>query len=449
MIRHTASLGALTLCAALVNISAAAAQSAAEGFAAPSAYGCTHLAKDNLTPILEGKEGVFYRVYADIRLQHPFSDRAVTLMGQLADNLAQNGTTLIYLPIPTKSQAMPDQLPDIAQLYGFRVAEADRVYQSLVDRLEGKGVTTANAQSALRDADSPPFFGTDFHWNAEGARLVAQKVAQTLQTHPDYADLDKSSYTTSETGMTRAFSGLRRQIQKKCLDEIPQAETMTYETVQDATAVSLGAADLFGSDEARTQVVIAGTSFADMEIANFDGWLAQYSELEVFNYAITGGNQFGAMLSYLTSDDFRSDPPHFLIWENPIYNNLLQYGEQPMLELIAAASDTCGPAFDVAHDGTTGLSIDLRGMVRSTDDVIHAAAGTEGPRSATFTAHFADGTSRTNYLSRNDRLRATGHFYMPLDVFGTQAIQRLDVTFDRAVPASATLNLCRPLKESL
>ncbi len=449
MTRHAAPLCALTFAAALTGASPAAAQSATQEFAAPSAYGCAHLENDNLTPILEGKEGVFYRVYADIRLQHPFSDRAVTLMGQLADNLAQRGTTLIYLPIPTKSQAMPDQLPDVAKLYGFRVDEADRVYRSLIDRLEAQGVTTADAQSALRNAETAPFFGTDFHWNAEGARLVAETVAKTLQAHPDYADLDKTSYITTETGTTRAFSGLRRQIQKRCLTEIPQAETMTYETVQQQTTVSLGAADLFGSDEARTQVVITGTSFADMEIANFDGWLSQYSELEVFNYAITGGNQFGAMLSYVTSDDFRADPPHFLIWENPIYNNLLQYGEQPMLELIAAASDTCGPAFDVAHDGGTGLSIDLTDTVRRGDDVIHAAAGTEGPRSATFTAHFADGTSRTNYLTRNSRLRATGHFYMPLEVFGTQTIERLDVTFDRPVPASATLNLCRPLKESL
>ena len=42
-----------------------------EQYFAPSAYGCRNLQADPQTPILEGKDGVFYRVYADIRMQHP------------------------------------------------------------------------------------------------------------------------------------------------------------------------------------------------------------------------------------------------------------------------------------------------------------------------------------------------------------------------------------------
>ena len=423
---------------------------AAQGFAAPSAYGCSNLTEDNLTPILEGEDGIFYRIYADIRLQHPFSDRAVALMGELAEALRARGTTLVYLAVPTKSQAMPDQLPELAKLYGFSIEEATGVYRSVVDRLEAAGVVAVDGQKALLAAEpgAPPFFGTDFHWNAEGARLMAVEIADVLRGLDGYDALDKTSYETTEAGMARAFSGLRRQIQKKCVDEIPQAETMTYETVQQAGA-SLGAADLFGNAETRAQVVIAGTSFADMEIAHFEGWLAQYSELEVFNYAITGGNQFGAMLSYLTSDDFRDDPPHYLIWENPIYNNLLQYGEQPMHELISAAGDNCTLPLAADRADATSLSVDLSGWKTIDGDVIHAAAGAEGPRKVTFTAHLADGSTRSNFIERGTRLRATGHFYMPLSGFGTQGITRLDVTFDRAVPDSAALTLCRQSKESL
>ena len=132
-----------------------------------------------------------------------------------------------------------------------------------------------------------------------------------------------------------------------------------------------------------------------MGIANFEGWLAQYSELEVFNYAITGGNQFGAMLSYVTSDDFRADPPHYLIWENPIYNNLLQYGEQPMRELISAAGATCTLPLKTERQGDTALSVDLADWKQLTGDVIHASAGGEGPRKVTFTAHTVSYTHLT------------------------------------------------------
>ena len=424
-------------------------QLAAEDFTEPSAYGCSNLAADNLTPIVEGKEGIFYRVYTDIRMQHPFSDRAVELIGELATALRQRGTTLIFLPIPSKSHAMPDQLPHLASLFGFNIEQATGEYRSVVQRLENAGVVAIDGQKALRAAtpDNPPFFGTDFHWNAEGARLMAFEVATVLSQLDAYDALDKTEYTTVETGVERAFSGLRRQIQKKCVDEIPQAETMTYLT-EAAETTGLGVADLFGSTETRPQLVLAGTSFADAELSNFDGWLAQYTKLEVFNYAVTGGNQFGAMLSYLTSDDFQADPPHFLIWENPIYNNLLQYGEQPMLELIAAAGDTCTLPLDTTREGNT-LSVDFGGQTRVEGDVIHVHAGTEGPRKATFAARLADGSLRSNYIERGDRLRATGHFYMPLDVFGPQDVVQLDVTFDRSVPQTASLTLCRSPKESL
>lgn len=440
------------LAAALLGALPAAAKDTSVGqqFTAGSAYGCRNLANDNLTPILEGKEGVFYRVYADIRMHHPFSDRTVELLGQLSEALAQRGTTLMYLPIPTKSQAMPEQLPDLAQLYGFNVKQASGVYSSLLERLAARDVIAIDGQSALRAAapGTHPYFGTDFHWNAEGARLMAAQIAGQLKGLEGYDALEKSEFQTTEIGVERAFSGLRRQIQKKCIDEIPQAETMTYETVK-VESESLGALDLFGSSESRTPLVIVGTSFADMEIAHFEGWMAQYTQLDVVNYAITGGNQFGAMLSYLTSDDFREDPPHFLIWENPIYNNLLQYGEQPLLELISAAGDSCTVPMPIERVGASTLRVDLAGLTRLENDVIHAEAGREGPRQVTVTAHLADGSTRSNFIERGERLRATGHFYMPLDIFGTKPLTHIDVTFDRAVPESANVTLCRPLKETL
>ena len=107
----------------------------------PSGFGCSKLHADAQTPILEGKEGVFYRVYADIRMHHPFSDRTVELLAQLSQTLAEQGTTLLFLPIPTKSQAMPGHLPEVAGHYGYKKDVSAAVYQDIVDRLRAAGVS--------------------------------------------------------------------------------------------------------------------------------------------------------------------------------------------------------------------------------------------------------------------------------------------------------------------
>ena len=99
--------------------------------------------------------------------------------------------------------------------------------------------------------------------------------------------------------------------------------------------------DLFGETPSGGRVALAGTSFSDIEAINFGGFVSEYSGLDVTNLAISGGNQFVSIQSYLTSKQFADDPPDFLVWENPIYNNIGEFGDAPLLELIAAASTAC------------------------------------------------------------------------------------------------------------
>jgi alginate biosynthesis protein AlgX len=118
------------------------------------------------------------------------------------------------------------------------------------------------------------------------------------------------------------------------------------------------ALDIFGTDAAAASLVLAGTSFSDSNINNFAGFLSEFTGIEVTNYSITGGNQFGAMTSYLTSREFAEQRPTFLIWENPIYNGLAQFGPLPMEELIAAAGPSCDIGLGAAvEDGAVTASV--------------------------------------------------------------------------------------------
>ena len=123
---------------------------------ADSAYGCHGLADDRELATLEGADGVFYRVNADIRMNHPFSDEVVAQMAELSDALASRGTTLIYAPIPTKSVTMPSQLPPEARLYGFDLTVATAVHNDIYRRLSDAGVLAVDIRKALLGGGQGP-----------------------------------------------------------------------------------------------------------------------------------------------------------------------------------------------------------------------------------------------------------------------------------------------------
>lgn len=415
-----------------------------ERFLPTSAYGCQNLEFDTKNPILEGDDGVFYRFFADLRMYHPFSDRTVELVAELSDALEGRGTTLVFLPVPAKSISMPEYLPKAAALYGFQPEVAAYVYQDVIQRLETAGVASVDAQTAMAspDREDLPFFRTDFHWSAEGARLTAQAVAERIHSMPDFRDQPRGEYVTEPIEEVAAFSSLRREIQRNCIEKIPDPLTMTWSTTAVASDDAGAALDLFGDAEDETvSVTIAGTSFSDIEVAHFDGWLAQYSGFEIVNQSITGGNQFGAMISYLTSDEYREEPPDVLIWETPIYNNLLQYGEQPMRELIAAAGGNCEQALPLTTT-ETGVFVDLGDVSIAQNDMF--ALDTDGVplRDIAFKFTLEDGSLHNRSISRGDRLRANGRFYISINDFGHLRPVSVDVVADQNLLETTSLHLC-------
>lgn len=406
-----------------------------------SAYGCLFPATQTAVPSIEGKDGTFYRILSDIRMRHPLEDPVIARMSALAGELAKGGTTLIYVAIPTKAEAMANTLPDKAKDYQFDSTTAVLVYDDILTRLSAQGIIAPNILTALRQADpsSPPFFQTDFHWTAAGAHLAAQAIAAKIQAEPDYADLPKSEYVTTAGPMTAAFSTLRRSLQRSCQTELPRVEdqvAITTKTIDPAAEV-----DIF-ADRATPQIVLVGTSFSDAPLANFAGYLAQTSGLDVLNYAVTGGNQYGAITSYLISRDFAEARPRFLIWENPIYNNLAQFGPDPMEELIAAASDRCTTVLAAKQTDANTLTVDLANLNLQASDSILADLGVDGGRRVDFHLQTASGIERRASIQRSDRMRASGRFFQSLGSVWHSDLQSLSVTFDQPISADTTLSLC-------
>ncbi|WP_296425500.1 hypothetical protein [Yoonia sp.] len=423
----TAALAGLTL---VLSSGSATAQSSADY----SNYGCTGLEIDNELPSIEGRDGVFYRINADLRMNHPFSDQTVAQMAELSQALAANGTTLIFVPVPTKSVTMPGYLPTDVERYGFDLEIATEVHLDILRRLGAAGVVTVDARDAMIDMPDGElaFFKADFHWSAAGARQTAIAIAETIRGLPEYADLDPTLFETVPLEVGVAFSGMRRILQSRCLTTLPEAETMTYLTSQvQSLDLDSGGLDLFGESANTTPIVLLGTSFSDSLINNFPGFLAEYAQLEVVNYALTGGNQYGSITSYLTSTEFEEAPPRFLIWENPIYNNLAQYGDLPMRELTAAASQTCTmPLATQINAEEAIITVDLDGYDLGPADTIFVDTHANVETQASFVFQSDEGLTRTKTIERGERLSRTGRFYMPLSGLwdGGAAAMRIQMT---------------------
>ncbi|CUH80078.1 alginate O-acetyltransferase AlgX-related protein [Tropicibacter naphthalenivorans] len=446
----------------MLNCSMAVALALLAGTAqADSAYGCAGLETNRELPTIEGKDGVFFRINADLRMNHPFAPEVVDQMAALSQALESRGTTLIYVPIPTKSVSMPDHLPDRARLYGFDLDVATAVHDDVLARLNAAGVLTADIRAALLRAEPGKlaFFNSDFHWSAYGADLGAQAIAEVIRAQPIYDALDKTTYTSTPLGEEIAFSGMRRILQARCNDTLPEPTTMTWDT--QATVLDLGldgaldlglgdesgGLDIFGDDTAQMPVALVGTSFSDSPINNFPGFIAQHAALEVVNFAITGGNQFGAITSYLTSTEFQDSPPAFLVWENPIYNNLAQYGDQPMRELIAAASGTCTQPLDAAlSEDRLTLTASVAGL--GAQDTLFLDSDGSTALDVTYRFEAAQGT-RVKALRRGERLRRTGRFYMPMTGLWEDGAETVSITLSAPMGPQASLSKCSatPLME--
>ncbi|WP_394156072.1 hypothetical protein [Loktanella salsilacus] len=432
---------------------------AATSVLAQSKFGCSGLEANRELPAIEGKGGIFYRINADIRMNHPFSQTIVNNMAELSRALESRGTTLIFAPIPTKSVSMPDHLPDEARLYGFDLNVANAVHDDVLKRLTDAGVLTADIRRALLAADPGqlPFFNSDFHWSAYGANLGAAAIADVIKAQPIYDSLPVTRFETEPVAEETAFSGMRRILQTRCTDTLPEPVSMTWDTqpVSDESGLDIGldiglsdndaaGLDIFGEATDAIPIALVGTSFSDSPINNFPNWIAQHASLEVVNFSITGGNQYGAITSYLTSTEFQDAPPAFLVWENPIYNNLAQYGDQPLRELIAAAANNCPAerAITMAKDGMSATA-DVSGLGAS--DTLFLDTDGSAALEVDYTFAAANGGARIKSLRRGERLRRTGRFYMPMTGLWPDGAQQVRINLSAPFGPDARLYICNPL----
>jgi alginate biosynthesis protein AlgX len=426
------------------------AQAAAEY---PSAFQCKNLEKAAEIQLLEGKDGMFFRIIPDIKMYHPFTDATIDDLARISSALKAKGTTLIYVPVPTKSMILPGQLPERAKLYGFDPVIANSIYDDVIKRLGEKGVVAVDIASAMRTHSKSSngdfaFFRTDFHWTAQGAGPAAKEIARRIVLLPGYSGEPKLNDEPVELPSEKISSTMHKIVQHYCRLAVPDSAAHPYKFPTADT-------DIFGeksdaaaetnifADGGSAAVALVGTSFSDMGVSNFAGFLQHYSGLPVENYSISGGNQFGSILSYLTSREFKESRPKFLVWENPIYNNLAQFGDAPLKEILASANEDCGQALPTEKlDGRT-LTVNLSGKKLDSGETFLADIGDNRGRKAVFRFIYSNGEAREREVERGDRLRSTGRYFLPLDDLSGEVFSKVAITFDADITESTSVSVCK------
>jgi len=430
--------------ARLVPVLALLAACTAFPAAAQSVYGCSEMSGRQSLPAVEGADGVFYRINPDMYNFQPFAPETVAQMAALSAALAAQGTTLVYAPVPTKSLAMPAQLPTLARDLGYDPDLAATGYDEALRLLATAGVATVNLRQALRSGagDAIPFFQADFRMTPAGARSAAQAMAAALAATPGFADLDKGRFDTVRTGTTVLPSPMRAVWQRHCMIALPPVATDMFQTTR-FQAPATGGTTLFDQGDPRSRIVLLGTDDIGGPTANLAGFLAEATGLEVVEYTVAGGGAFAAISTYLTSTRFAQGRPAYLVWANPMFAGLARTGDQPMRELIAAAGDSCTMPLPLAA-GTVpdAIAADLRGLPPGSARTLFVDADGAPAQAARFDFTGASGLVRSRTIVRHPDQVATGRFYMPMDGLWPEGAQTVTIVLDAAPGPNARVMAC-------
>lgn len=267
----------------------------------------------------EGREGVlagadgWLFTKEEARLIGTDLDVTMRHVADVRARLAEQGTQLVILPVPAKSDVYADHAarPEMS-------AEMATLYDDFQSALANAGIASVDARAALNTErkTAPAFFATDTHWTQGGASAVADLLAQSGVIEAgaeDFAAVDAErnrftgdlvSFVTSDGWAPMV--GLAQEVARP-YRAMPVA----------ASSSALTAADIFAAPQTGG-IVLIGTSYSADPRWSFAEALKLALGRDVLNYAQEGQGPARPMLAYLASADFADAPPDWVIWEIPV-----------------------------------------------------------------------------------------------------------------------------------
>ena len=445
----TTTLSALLLAALLLSGGAAHARGKV-------AFECPDLhneKKRSIEPLFQGYDGWFFRDN-DLKMDFSISPETTLYFKRLNEALQAKGTKLIMVPLLSRALMAPDMInhedpwqenydPELAKLS----------YTELVDDLRDADISVISmlSLSSIYEKNDPYLynFKRDIHWKPEGARVVAQIVAENLTKISGYDALTKTTTVSKEREQVGRAGTITEELQKLCKGDV-QAES--FKPYKSERVIAQSADALFGSDSSSTPVALVGTSFSAVDEFNFLPFIEEFSKLEVANFSIAGGGMFTSVISYLSSPFFQEHVPPVMIWETQSVYNFNKGSESLFRQLIPAVQGACSGNLVVASnkielkgdDDSSILLNDLKSRgINGTDYYVHIVSDNLGFKQFTLEMDYDNQDGEWFPLDRSDRYDNKGHYYIELSDKISGNLDRITMKDMQNARAKLEVVLCR------
>lgn len=266
----------------------------------------------NYHNLKDGQIGWIFRSH-DLKTQFGPSEEIYKKLEELATKLKSNGTQLMMVPIPVRGIVHPKMLGNID--YDYVSARSN--YIKFVRQLRDINILVPPIENLFPKKHIRHLvFKRDPRWNTYGAHKIAKMAAKIIYKTQEYELLPKIEYETKIIGKTEIEGKYQNVASEICKISYPAENYHVFSTKRVTKLKPSG-------QEITPEVVLVGTGNSNSNHhSNFDGFLRQYLKTDVDNRAINGGDYEQAIKTYLSSPDFKMNPPKFLIWEFPSYYDL-------------------------------------------------------------------------------------------------------------------------------
>lgn len=370
--------------------------------------------------VLHGKDGWLYRT-VDFRTDFVIKPKSMEYFKRLNKIMKQKGETLIVFLQPPRAVMGARHIDPAVAPAGYDPAQGKAGYKAFIKQLNDNDILAVD----LSDAPTEPeyFQKGDIHWNYEGAKWSAIKLAEMIKKLPAYDKLEKKNFVSEIISWEIPDRGtLEDLIQYVCQYNIEIISYPVWATTPDAeSSDNASIEDSLLGDLSFPEITVVGTSNSYLDYKfNFVGMLKNLLKTDVYNAAIIGGGFGSSSFRYYASDEYQEHPPKVVVWEFLTQHNYnASDADSSFRQMIPALYGACDPKDAVAtYDGEIkSTKVDFFDKLKNTplkDTYLYLEATNPEGRSLQVEILYADGEADMINMSRNTRMTNNGKYYLEM-----------------------------------
>jgi alginate biosynthesis protein AlgX len=390
---------------------------AQEAQAETPSFTCEEIENHETTPVVQDLNGwLFGRSEFDIVTK---SEVALPYLQRFYQALQSQGIIPVVVVIPRRPMVYYQNFDlSKSRFADYSVTDAHAEYANFLKTFTTAGFLAPDLLSVALEAvnDSEPlYFAHDHHWTPAGAKLYARPVAEAIKTMSEYSALEKTKFETTFEGTGSMPGSWADLVRETCGVDIPNEDFP-----KPVTKVAEGDSEVeLLSDTPAPQIILVGTSqsFAERGF-NFDGYLSEFLEVEVVNYALPASFWAGIQ-SYFLSESYTLSKPKFLIWEFGHFPIGAPVHYLELRQIIPSVYGACSQEDSLAsnHINVTNQDIDLMSnlgdsSIQGSDYFVYFEASDVSMVEFDLKIAYSDATVDEIHVERSTRGQNLGRFFM-------------------------------------